>query len=206
MIMMFFRKPLVACFAFLFFFIALKETTHAQSKRSGEISEAIIRAEAPPAATPPTGVTLSLAQTFQLLNRSQLGVIYWTSSDFAFGLLAGFNYGKREYRLVSADGSSNLVQRVTWDVLPEVVGIYTIAAAKSKRLVVSGGIGPYIKKQDGAAAEVGYAGHVGPGVDWPLSTQLSLHFEEWIGFVSDPDPAVGFKVGLQPQLSILWWF
>ncbi len=170
------------------------------------ISEAYIQSDPGPAPTPPTGVTLIFAQTFQDLSRTQIGTMWWINQDWGVGLNLGFKYANREFLSTGLNGRSNRVTRVSTTILPQLTGAYTIATANTKRLIVSAGVGPYFVKPEGGDVQTGFAAHVGPGIDWPLSTQLSLHLEQWVGVISDPDPARGLRVALQPQISAIWWF
>lgn len=155
---------------------------------------------------PPTGWTLSLGQSFQQLGRTQLGTLWWLNADWAVGFDVGFQYGTREFQVETPSAGSKLVRRVNWSTVPQLTGAYTIATAKTKRLLVSLSAGPLLQKSEGDQTKVGYVVSAGPGIDWPLSTQLSLNFQERVVLVSDPDPVRGVRLGLQPQISAYWWF
>jgi hypothetical protein len=155
---------------------------------------------------PPTGWTLSLGQSFQQLGRTQLGTLWWLNADWGVGFDVGFQYGTREFEVVAPNAGSNLVRRVSWSAVPQVTGVYTLATAKTKRLLLALSAGPLFEKAEGQDTGIGYVVSAGPGIDWPLSTQLSLNFQERVVLVSDPDPARGVRVGLQPQISAYWWF
>lgn len=166
---------------------------------------ALVRIQEPTETYPPEGWTLSLGQSFGNLGRVQLGTAWWIDRDWAVGLDIGFDYVKREFRTQLGDGTQ-LVERVESVVTPQLSGMYTLTTAGSKRLFLSAAVGPYFSKPEGESTGVGIAGHVGPGIDWPLSPQLSLQFQQRIAVVSDPDPVRGFQMGLQPYFSAVWWF
>ena len=179
-----------------------------QVEQGAEVDEgyALVRIQTPAESVPPEGWTLTLGQGFGDQGRVQLGTAWWLNHDWAVGFDIGFDYVKREFRADLGQGSTELVERVESVVTPQLSGMYTLMTAGSKRLLLAAAVGPYFSKPEGESTGVGVAGHVGPGIDWPLSPQLSLHFQQRIAVTSDPDPEQGFQMGLQPYFSAVWWF
>jgi hypothetical protein len=154
----------------------------------------------------PVGWTLVFAQTYGYLGRFQLGTAYWFNREWAVGAEIGFDYGRRQHPVVASNGQGYTVTRVTSTFVPQVYGMYTLATSGNKRLLLNAGIGPLFSKPEGEDMRTGLVAHLGPGVDWPLTSQLSLHLEQRIALVADPEPAVGLRIGYQPQFSVYWWF
>lgn len=153
----------------------------------------------------PDGLVLKLGHSFGPLDRVQFGGAYWFGADWALGFDVGYGYASREYAIGAGSGSRR-VQRYEYSIIPEIYISNTLFSATTKRLLVSAGGGPLIRKAEGGKAGVGYFLQAGPGVDWPLTSQLSFHYEQWITFIVESDAAVGNKVGFQPQFSLIWWF
>lgn len=153
----------------------------------------------------PTGWQLTLGHTFGAMSRVQFGGANWLNDDWGLGVDAGFDYSRRRFNRTT-QGVAQPVTRLRYDVVPEVVVMRTLYHATTKRLLVSLAGGPILRKDEGKSLGTGFTVHAGPGIDWPLSKQLSFHFEQWVTFLSDPDPAVGQQIEFQPQLSMIWWF
>jgi hypothetical protein len=153
----------------------------------------------------PIGATLKIGHAFGPDSRVQFGGAYWFDKNWAAGLDLGYDYANREYS-VGTPATARLVKRYSYSIVPEVFGSRTLFTATTKRLLVSAGGGLLIRKPEGLSARTGYLVKAGPGVDWPLSAQLSFHFEQWVSLTVDADKSVGSRVGFDPQLSMIWWF
>lgn len=158
-----------------------------------------------PAPLPPTGASIVLANNTGRNGGVRIGGMYWISDRYGAGIEVGMDYLRRDRKVGTGLGSRQVLS-IQSSVSPVVVANVMIFKMRTMRFLGSVGAGPYIAKPDREPVKVGMLGHAGVGLDWPIVQQLSLHVEERLAGVADPDPLVGTQVGLQTQLAAYWWF
>jgi hypothetical protein len=166
-------------------------------------SEPYFLEELPPA--PPIPSSITLAYTLGKLNRAQVGASYWFTKAIGMGLEVGLD-GSRHTKTVAVADESRTVTTAENIISPALDLLYSFQQIGPANLFAAAGGGPYIVQSGRSGWTVGAMAFAGPGIDWRVTKQISVHAGERILFLRMPDPKIGNTYGLETLWAANWWF